>query len=97
MNKCPISIGRNFRLDQTLGLAVNVKNAVGMWGPYDVRDAAPFGPWREFSDQPVRQPGGDRRNADDEREASNPLPVRPIDDRAPEAIGPLENQSKDGS
>ncbi len=36
-NKCPISIGRNFRLDETLKLAVNVKNAVGMWGPYEIK------------------------------------------------------------
>jgi hypothetical protein len=27
-NKCPISVGRNFRLDETLKLAVNDKNAV---------------------------------------------------------------------
>jgi hypothetical protein len=39
-NKCPISIGRNFRLDETLKLAVNVKNAVGMWGPYEIRKEA---------------------------------------------------------
>ena len=32
LNKCPISVGRNFRLDETLKLAVNAKNAVGMWG-----------------------------------------------------------------
>ena len=36
-NKCPISVGRNFRLDETLKLAVNVKNAVGMWGPYEIK------------------------------------------------------------
>jgi hypothetical protein len=40
MNKCPVSIGRNFRLDQTLKLAVNVKNAVGMWGPYEIKKEA---------------------------------------------------------
>jgi hypothetical protein len=40
MNKCPISAGRNFRLDQTLKLAVNVKNAVGMWGPYEIKKEA---------------------------------------------------------
>jgi len=40
MNKCPVSVGRNFRLDQTLKLAVNVKNAVGMWGPYEIKKAA---------------------------------------------------------
>jgi hypothetical protein len=37
MNKCPVFVGKNFRLDQTLKLAVNVKNAVGMWGPYEIR------------------------------------------------------------
>jgi hypothetical protein len=39
-NKCPISVGRNFRLDETLKLAVNVKNAVGMWGPYEIKKEA---------------------------------------------------------
>jgi hypothetical protein len=39
-NKCPISVGRNFRLDATLKLAVNVKNAVGMWGPYEIKKEA---------------------------------------------------------
>jgi hypothetical protein len=39
-NKCPISLGRNFRLDETLKLAVNVKNPVGMWGPYEIKKAA---------------------------------------------------------
>jgi hypothetical protein len=35
-NKCPTSVGHNFNLEQTIKLAVNVKNAVGMWGPYEV-------------------------------------------------------------
>ena len=39
-NKCPISAGRNFRLDKTLKLAVNAKNAVGMWGPYETKKEA---------------------------------------------------------
>jgi hypothetical protein len=39
-NKCPISVGRNFRLDETLKLAVNDKNAVGMWGPYEIKKEA---------------------------------------------------------
>jgi hypothetical protein len=39
-NKCPISVGRDFRLDETLKLAVNVKNAVGMWGPYEIKKDA---------------------------------------------------------
>jgi hypothetical protein len=39
-NKCPISAGRNFRLDKTLKLAVNAKNAVGMWGPYEIKKEA---------------------------------------------------------
>ena len=39
-NKCPISVGRNFRLDETLKLAVNVKNAVGIWGPYEIKKDA---------------------------------------------------------
>jgi hypothetical protein len=36
-NKCPISVGRNFTLAETLKLAVNEKNAVGMWGPYEIK------------------------------------------------------------
>ena len=39
-NKCPISVGRDFRLDETLKLAVNEKNSVGMWGPYEIRKEA---------------------------------------------------------
>jgi hypothetical protein len=39
-NKCPISAGRNFRLEETLKLAVNVKNPVGMWGPYEIKKEA---------------------------------------------------------
>jgi len=39
-NKCPISVGRNFTLAETLKLALNEKNAVGMWGPYEVKKAA---------------------------------------------------------
>jgi len=39
-NKCPIIVGRNFTLAETLKLAVNNKNAVGMWGPYEVRKEA---------------------------------------------------------
>jgi hypothetical protein len=40
MNTCPIFVGKNFRLDQTLKLAVSVKNAVGMWGPYEIKKEA---------------------------------------------------------
>jgi hypothetical protein len=36
-NKCPISPGRNFNLAETIKLAVNAKNAVAMWGPYEIR------------------------------------------------------------
>jgi hypothetical protein len=35
-----ISVGRNFKLDETLKLTVNVKNAVGMWGPYEIKKEA---------------------------------------------------------
>ena len=31
-NKCPIFVGRNFTLEETLKLAVKAKNAVAMWG-----------------------------------------------------------------
>ena len=39
-NKCPISVGRDFTLAETLKLAVNTRNGVGMWGPYEVRKEA---------------------------------------------------------
>ncbi len=35
-NKCPISPGRNFTLAETIKLAVDAKNAVAMWGPYEI-------------------------------------------------------------
>ena len=35
-NKCPISPGRNFSLEETIKLAVYEKNAVAMWGPYEM-------------------------------------------------------------
>jgi hypothetical protein len=35
-NTCPVSIGRDFKLAETIKLAVNAKNAVGMWGPYEI-------------------------------------------------------------
>ena len=36
-NKCPISKGHNFNLAQTIKLAVDAKNAVAMWGPYEIK------------------------------------------------------------
>jgi hypothetical protein len=39
-NKCPVSVGRDFKLDETLKLGVNVKNAVCMWGPYEITKGA---------------------------------------------------------
>jgi hypothetical protein len=39
-NKCPIVVGRNFRLDETLKVALNEKGSVGMWGPYEIRKPA---------------------------------------------------------
>jgi len=38
-NTCPIVVGRNFRLDETLKVALNDKSAVGLWGPYEIRKA----------------------------------------------------------
>ena len=35
-NQCPLSVGKSFTLEETIKLAVNVKNAVCMWGPYEV-------------------------------------------------------------
>jgi hypothetical protein len=39
-NKCPVSPGRNFTLEETIKLAVDQKNAVAMWGPYEIKKAA---------------------------------------------------------
>lgn len=36
LNACPLSPGKSFNLEQTLQLAVNVKNAICMWGPYEI-------------------------------------------------------------
>jgi len=36
-NECPISPGRNFTLAETIKLAVDAKNAVAIWGPYEIR------------------------------------------------------------
>ena len=40
LNKCPIVSGRCFKLPETLKLAVGFKNAVGMWGPYEIKKEA---------------------------------------------------------
>ena len=39
-NKCPIVPGKCFKLPETLKLAVLFKNAVGMWGPYEIKKEA---------------------------------------------------------
>jgi hypothetical protein len=38
-NNCPVSTGRNFTLAETIKLAVDAKNAVAMWGPYEIKKA----------------------------------------------------------
>jgi hypothetical protein len=40
LNRCPIVAGKCFRLPETLKLAVLFKNAVGMWGPYEIKKEA---------------------------------------------------------
>jgi hypothetical protein len=35
-NQCPVSVGKNFNLESTIKLGANVKNAIGMWGPYEI-------------------------------------------------------------
>jgi hypothetical protein len=35
-NSCPLSPGRNFTLPETIKLAADEKNAVAMWGPYEI-------------------------------------------------------------
>lgn len=37
LNTCPVSVGKSFNLEETTRLAVNVRNAVCMWGPYEIR------------------------------------------------------------
>ncbi|RYD61196.1 MAG: hypothetical protein EOP84_36045 [Verrucomicrobiaceae bacterium] len=39
-NQCPVSVGRNFTLAETIQLAVRAKVAVGMWGPYEISEDA---------------------------------------------------------
>ena len=39
-NKCPIVVGRDFRLEETLKVALNDKASVGVWGPYEIRKEA---------------------------------------------------------
>jgi hypothetical protein len=36
LNKCPISPGKSFSLQETIKLAMDAKNAVAMWGPYEI-------------------------------------------------------------
>ena len=35
-NGCPLVVGRSFTLEETIKLGANVKNAVCMWGPYEI-------------------------------------------------------------
>jgi hypothetical protein len=39
-NKCPVVPGRNVTLAETIKLAVDQKNAVAMWGPYEIKQPA---------------------------------------------------------
>ena len=36
-NNCPVLPGRNFTLAETIKFAVDSKNAVAMWGPYEIK------------------------------------------------------------
>ena len=36
LNQCPVSVGRDFTLPDTIKLAVQAKVAVCMWGPYEI-------------------------------------------------------------
>jgi hypothetical protein len=40
MNQCPLSVGKSFNLQDTISLAVSVKNAAAMWGPYEIKRPA---------------------------------------------------------
>ena len=37
-NKCPLSPGKNFNLEETIKIAVGDKVAVAMWGPYEIHE-----------------------------------------------------------
>jgi hypothetical protein len=39
-NKCPVVDGKNFRLEETLKVAMKEKGSVCMWGPYEIRKEA---------------------------------------------------------
>src|SRR6266404_2186953 len=39
-NQCPVLPGQNVTLAETIKLAVDQKNAVAMWGPYEIKQAA---------------------------------------------------------
>ena len=39
-NECPVSVGKNFTLPDTIKLAVQAKVAVCMWGPYEITKPA---------------------------------------------------------
>lgn len=39
-NQCPLSVGHNFTLEESIQLAVQAKNAVCMWGPYEISKEA---------------------------------------------------------
>jgi len=63
----------------------------------DIRDAASLRSWREFSNEAGSQSSRHDGNAKYEREPGKLHTVGPIDERVPEAIEPLEDQSKDGA
>lgn len=39
-NRCPVVVGKSFKLAQTIKMAVDVKNAVCVWGPYEIKREA---------------------------------------------------------
>ncbi len=40
LNRCPLSVGKSFSLEDTIRLAVDDKSAVAMWGPYEITKPA---------------------------------------------------------
>jgi hypothetical protein len=36
LNKCPLSVGRTYNLEETTSMAVYARNAMCMWGPYEI-------------------------------------------------------------
>lgn len=73
LNQCPVSVGKNFSLEETLKIAENGQVAVGIWGPYEIsKPAFDLGVKRkELLDSGVLKYRADDRLTRPKREAIN--------------------------